>query len=93
MQSAGVDAAPVQHAQDVVERDTWLRDTGHWVRLRHPEMGDCLYDAPPFRLRATPGSLRSPAPLLGEHTDEVLASVLSMAPNEIASLRAAGVLT
>jgi crotonobetainyl-CoA:carnitine CoA-transferase CaiB-like acyl-CoA transferase len=93
LQSAGVDAAPVQHAQDLVERDAWLRDTGHWVRLHHPEMGDCLYDAPPFRLRATPGGLRSPAPLLGEHTDEVLASVLSMAPHEIASLRAAGVLT
>jgi crotonobetainyl-CoA:carnitine CoA-transferase CaiB-like acyl-CoA transferase len=92
LQEAGIDSAPVQHAQDVVERDVQLRHARHWVRLRHPEMGDCLYNAPPFRLSATAGGLRSPAPLLGEHTDEVLSSVLHLAADEIAELRAAGVL-
>jgi crotonobetainyl-CoA:carnitine CoA-transferase CaiB-like acyl-CoA transferase len=29
----------------------------------------------PFRMSATPGTIRSRAPLLGEHTDEVLGEV------------------
>jgi crotonobetainyl-CoA:carnitine CoA-transferase CaiB-like acyl-CoA transferase len=37
--------------------------------------------------------LRSPAPLLGQHTDEVLSSVLGLTTAEIATLRADGVLT
>jgi benzylsuccinate CoA-transferase BbsF subunit len=93
LQRAGLDAAPVQHAQDVIERDPQLRHAGYWVRLRHSEMGDCLYNAPAFRLEATPGALRSPAPLLGQHTDEILSSVLGLERDEIDSLRAAGVLT
>ena len=44
----------------------------------------------PFRASATPASIRRPAPLLGEHTAEVLAEVLGLAPAEIARLADAG---
>jgi crotonobetainyl-CoA:carnitine CoA-transferase CaiB-like acyl-CoA transferase len=46
--------------------------------------------APPVRLSETPGSIRRPAPLLGEHTDQVLRERLGMKDEEIARLRAAG---
>ncbi|MBI4189492.1 MAG: CoA transferase [Betaproteobacteria bacterium] len=92
LNDAGVDAAPVQHAQDVVERDPQLRYLGHWVRLRHPEMGESVYDAPPFRLSATPGRLRSPAPLLGEHTESICHDLLGISEEEVAGLIAGGVL-
>jgi crotonobetainyl-CoA:carnitine CoA-transferase CaiB-like acyl-CoA transferase len=36
--------------------------------------------------------LRTPAPRLGEHTDHVLHDLLGMPADEVASLRAAGVL-
>ena len=93
LQGHGIDVAAVQNAQDVVERDLQLRHARHWVRLPHPEMGDCIDTAPPFHLDATPGGLRGPAPLLGQHTDQVLSSVLGLMPDEIAALRADGVLT
>jgi hypothetical protein len=35
--------------------------------------------------------VRGPGPLLGEHTDEVLASVLGVGAGELAVLRAAGI--
>jgi crotonobetainyl-CoA:carnitine CoA-transferase CaiB-like acyl-CoA transferase len=44
----------------------------------------------PFRASATPASIRRPAPLLGEHTAEVLREVLDLPPAEITRLAEAG---
>jgi crotonobetainyl-CoA:carnitine CoA-transferase CaiB-like acyl-CoA transferase len=40
----------------------------------------------------TPGSVRAPAPLLGQHTEEVLRDRLGMSANEIARLKDARVI-
>ena len=45
----------------------------------------------PIELSETPGTYRRPAPLVGEHTDEILAS-LGYGAAEIAALRAEGVI-
>ena len=91
LQEAGVPAEVVQTPQDLLQ-DPQLQLLGHWVRLPHPEMGPTLYDAPPIRLSRTPGALRSPAPLLGQHTEEVLIELLGLAPAEVRRLQEAGVL-
>ena len=44
----------------------------------------------PFRASETPASIRRPAPLLGEHTAEVLAEVLGLPSDEIARLAGTG---
>jgi crotonobetainyl-CoA:carnitine CoA-transferase CaiB-like acyl-CoA transferase len=44
----------------------------------------------PFRPSATPATMRRPAPLLGEHTAEVLSEVLKLTPAEISRLSAEG---
>ena len=44
----------------------------------------------PFRASATPASIRRPAPLLGEHTAEVLHEVLDLSPAEISALAESG---
>jgi crotonobetainyl-CoA:carnitine CoA-transferase CaiB-like acyl-CoA transferase len=44
----------------------------------------------PVRLSATPGSIRQRAPLLGEHTDEILAS-LGYTAAAIAAMREKGI--
>jgi len=45
----------------------------------------------PVKLDRTPGGVHGPSPAIGEHTDEVLASLLGLSRKEIDSLRAAGV--
>lgn len=74
----GVAAALVAHADDLL-RDDQLRARQHWVTLDHPEMGVAVYDASPYRLSATPGHLRSPAPLLGADTRDVCTRLLGVA--------------
>jgi crotonobetainyl-CoA:carnitine CoA-transferase CaiB-like acyl-CoA transferase len=44
----------------------------------------------PVKLSATPGRVREPAPMLGQHTDEVLRHYLKLDEAAITELRAAG---
>jgi crotonobetainyl-CoA:carnitine CoA-transferase CaiB-like acyl-CoA transferase len=46
--------------------------------------------APSFRMSETPGGLRVPAPLLGQHTSEVLHEILGLPATEIDRLGKAG---
>ena len=47
--------------------------------------------ANPVRMSRTPASYEVPPPLLGEHTGEVLSTVLGLGPDELAALRDQGV--
>ena len=62
------------------------------VESEHPVAGVVRSVGPPVRMSGTPGEVRRPAPLLGEHTDEVLRERLGLSAPEIARLRDAGVI-
>jgi crotonobetainyl-CoA:carnitine CoA-transferase CaiB-like acyl-CoA transferase len=62
------------------------------VESTHPVAGTVRMTAPPVRLSETPGALRAPAPLLGQHTSEVLRQRLALGDEEIARLLRAGVI-
>ena len=91
LQRRGVPAGFVQSAREMLA-DEHLKERGYYVYLDHPEAGRTAYDGPPFRLSKTPGELRSPAPLLGEHTEYVCKEILQLSDEEIADLLVAGVL-
>ncbi|KQP19401.1 CaiB/BaiF CoA-transferase family protein [Pseudorhodoferax sp. Leaf267] len=92
LQALGVAAGVVQTARDVVEHDPQLAHRGHWVTLDHPEMGTALYNQPPFRFSTTDVQVRSAAPLLGQHTREVLREVLNLSDEQYDDLLADDVL-
>jgi crotonobetainyl-CoA:carnitine CoA-transferase CaiB-like acyl-CoA transferase len=62
------------------------------VESAHPVAGKVKLMGVPVKLSETPGSVREPAPLLGQHTDEVLQHYLGMSAADIASLRQTGVI-
>ena len=62
------------------------------VELDHPSAGRVKNIGIPAKLSRTPGSLRSAAPTLGQHTDEVLKELLDLGLDEIAGLRERGVI-
>jgi len=63
---------------------------GYWVNVDHPTTGSLAYPVEPARMSATPWQLRRPAPLLGQHTDEILGE-LGVSSGELVRLRAEGV--
>jgi crotonobetainyl-CoA:carnitine CoA-transferase CaiB-like acyl-CoA transferase len=80
---------PVQHLEEVFDNPQ-LRHRGMIVDIDTP-LGPMKTFGPPIKLSETPGSIRSGAPRLGEHTDAVLADLGFDAPT-IASLRERGVI-
>jgi formyl-CoA transferase len=68
---AGVPCGPIHdYAQVFADPHTRAREME--VRVTHPVEGEMSALGIPVKLSETPGAVRRPAPLLGEHTDEVL---------------------
>ncbi|MFQ5882565.1 MAG: CaiB/BaiF CoA transferase family protein [Candidatus Methylomirabilales bacterium] len=88
LEAAGVPAGPIYNVGQVYE-DPHVRDRDMLVELEHPVAGKIRNIGIPVKLSRTPGQIRRPAPLLGQHTDEVLVW-LGLDPFEIARLRQAG---
>jgi len=90
LQAAGVPAGPAQSFQDLLD-DPQLAHRGHWVPLRHGNLGEMPFERCGFRLSEAPGELRTPGPDLGEHNRAVLGDVLGLADDEIQRLQQEGV--
>jgi benzylsuccinate CoA-transferase BbsF subunit len=86
LQAAGVSAYPVQNCLDL-HQDENLKAFDYWHWLDHPTMGPSPYEGLQHHLSRTPGNLRSPAPSLGQHNDEVLSGLLGMSTAEIQQLK------
>ena len=81
MQDAGVPAGVVQNGKELLE-DPQLAARGHYRKVVHEEAGETTYDGPPYIMSGVDFEIK-PAPLLGEHNDYVLKSVLNLSEDEI----------
>jgi benzylsuccinate CoA-transferase BbsF subunit len=86
LQAAGVSAYPVQNCIDL-HRDDNLEAFGFWHWLDHQEMGPSPYEGLEHRLSRTPGELRSAAPTLGQHNEEIFGEMLGLSTSEIEQLK------
>ncbi len=90
LEAVGVPCGPINTLAEVFA-DPQVQARGLKVDMDHPAIGTVPQVASPFRMSETPVAYDRAPPLLGEHTDEVLASVLGIGPEEIAALRERGV--
>ncbi len=81
--------API-YALDALCGDPQLAANGTVVESEHPTAGRMRQTRPAPRFEKTPAQIASPAPVLGQHTDEVLGE-LGLGADETAALRADGV--
>ncbi|MBI5588856.1 MAG: CoA transferase [Deltaproteobacteria bacterium] len=88
----GVQAGIVNDARGAIE-DEHLRKRGFWAYLDHPVVGSTLYNRAPISFSKTPIEMVSAAPLLGQHTIEVLTGLLGYSMDEVEQLSAGDVLT
>jgi crotonobetainyl-CoA:carnitine CoA-transferase CaiB-like acyl-CoA transferase len=86
LETAGVPATPV-NTVDQVMNDPQTAAAGLIARVAHPKLGDIPVVSTPLTFSGMRVGVRSPAPLQGEHTDQVLGEH-GYSPDEIAALRA-----
>jgi crotonobetainyl-CoA:carnitine CoA-transferase CaiB-like acyl-CoA transferase len=90
LEEAGVPAGKIKTVAEVCE-SPHLKARGMVVKLPHPKAGEITVMGVPIRLSDTPGAASIPPPLLGQHTEEILARLLRFPKGKAKQVRATGV--
>jgi crotonobetainyl-CoA:carnitine CoA-transferase CaiB-like acyl-CoA transferase len=91
LEAAEVPCGPVNTMKEVFE-DEQILARGMKLELPHPLSGTVPSVASPINFSETPIKYRDPAPLLGQHTEDVLSELLGLSVEEIQRLKKAAVL-
>ena len=88
---AGVPAGPINNIKQVTEDPHIAVAREMFVEIEHPVAGKMKITGNQIKLSRTPVEFNRPAPLLGQHTDEILTEFLGYSPEDCAAFRQAGV--
>jgi crotonobetainyl-CoA:carnitine CoA-transferase CaiB-like acyl-CoA transferase len=91
LEAVGVPCGPINDIGEVFANPQVIA-RGIAIDMPHPSAGKVTLVRSPMKLSSTPVSSTKAPPLLGQHTDEVLREVLGRSDDDIAALRAKGVL-
>ena len=83
-----VPCGPIMSTEDLAN-DEHIRGRDMYVELDHPTRGKWWNVGMPIKLSASPAKIER-SPLLGEHTDEVLKTVLGYDDSKVVALKTAG---
>ncbi len=83
-----IPVGPILSMKEIAEEPS-LRESGTIVEVEHPERGNYLTVGCPIKMSDSAVEVTR-SPLLGEHTDEILAEVLEYSAAEIAEIRESG---
>jgi len=90
-QAKRVPFAPVSTMGDLLDSEH-LKARGFFVEIAHPVAGTYKYPGAPLKYHATPWEIRMPAPVLGQHNDEIFGQRLGLPAARLAELKRAGVI-
>jgi len=86
LEPAGIMCGPVNNIAQVVE-DPHIREREMVVEVEHPRAGKLKVTGTPMKFSRTPCRIEKACPDIGEHTGEILSSLLGISPAEIDELR------
>lgn len=86
LDNKGVPNGPINSVDKVLE-DPQVLAREMIVEVEHPIAGNLKMPGVPIKLSETPGKIRRPAPVLGQHTEEVLKEILGLSNDAIEALR------
>jgi crotonobetainyl-CoA:carnitine CoA-transferase CaiB-like acyl-CoA transferase len=89
-EGAGIPAGLIKSVAEVCESEH-LKARGMIVSLPHPRAKKVTVMGVPIRLHATPGAATVPPPVIGQHTEAVLRSLVGLTKPAVERLRAQGV--
>ncbi len=89
LETHDVPVAPVRTIEELFD-DPQVKHNEMVVDLQHPRLGRIRQMGIPVKLGQTPGRIVRPAPMLGQHTEEVLREY-GFSPEEVAELKAKGI--
>ena len=89
LRAADVPAAPVNNVDDAFAEPP-VNEREMIVEYDHPQVGKVRLPGNPIKMSGVSGTISRPAPMLGEHTDAVLQTLLRLSTKEIAALREDG---
>ena len=89
LRNAGVPAAPVNNV-DAAFAEPPVAEREMIVEYDHPQVGKVRLPGNPIKMDGMGETISNPAPMLGEHTEAILKSLLHLSAQEIAALRASG---
>jgi formyl-CoA transferase len=86
-----IPVGPILSMKEIAEEPS-LRQTGTVVEVDHPTRGKYLTVGNPIKMSDSICEVRR-SPLLGEHTEEILAKVLGYSDKDVADIKASGAIT
>jgi CoA:oxalate CoA-transferase len=91
LKAGRVPCAPVRTAPEVMH-DPHMHERGMLEHVEHPELGPIVVPTSPLRLHGSAKPPMVPSPKIGQHNDEIYGGWLGLPADEIAALRAEGVI-
>ncbi len=86
LREAGLPCGPINTVPDVFRHpQAQARDLA--LETEHPTAGSIQMTGFPYKLSQTPAEVRRPPPLLGQHTEEVLADLLGYSADQVTAFR------
>jgi len=84
--------APLNNVKDILESPQ-LKARNYWTEVKHPDLGDAIiYPGAPVKSSDLPWRIWRRAPFIGEHNEEVYIDELGLSAEELALLKARGVI-
>ena len=90
--AAGIPAGPIYDMNDISTDEHLVVEREMLVKINQPGVGEITVTNNPIKLSDTASSIRRPAPLLGQHNEEVYGEWLNFDAEKIAELKNNGIL-